>query len=73
MLRRLNYLESLISKSLEKTLVALTKDEFTKRLKPCIAAPSLCGNMYTASLYCSLISLMSNIDCKFRRKIYRIV
>ncbi|KAJ8059829.1 hypothetical protein OCU04_011459 [Sclerotinia nivalis] len=61
-LRKLSYSESLKDKTLEKTLVAITKDEFKKRVEPCIAAPSLCGNMYTGSLYCSLISLISNID-----------
>ncbi|GCB17442.1 hydroxymethylglutaryl-CoA synthase [Aspergillus awamori] len=60
--RTLTYEESLKDKNLEKTLVALTKDQFKKRVEPCIAAPSLCGNMYTGSLYCSLISLISNID-----------
>lgn len=61
-LRKLDYQESLKDKALEKALVALTKDQFKERVEPCIIAPSLCGNMYTASLYCSLISLISNID-----------
>jgi hydroxymethylglutaryl-CoA synthase len=61
-LRTLNYEESLRSKDLEKVLVALTRDRFRERVEPCIAAPSRCGNMYTSSLYCSLISLISNID-----------
>ncbi|OJJ72512.1 hypothetical protein ASPBRDRAFT_123329 [Aspergillus brasiliensis CBS 101740] len=61
-LRALSYEDSLKDKNLEKALVALTKDQFKKRIEPCITAPSLCGNMYTGSLYCSLISLISNID-----------
>lgn len=61
-LRNLDYQESLKDKTLEKTLVALTKEQFRQRVEPCIVAPSLCGNMYTSSLYCSLISLISNID-----------
>ncbi|KAM6530085.1 hypothetical protein FALCPG4_008210 [Fusarium falciforme] len=61
-LRNLSYKDSLKDKTLERALVAATKTEFKKRVEPCIAAPSLCGNMYTASLYCSLISLISNID-----------
>ncbi|PYH95674.1 hydroxymethylglutaryl-CoA synthase [Aspergillus ellipticus CBS 707.79] len=61
-LRKLEYQESLRNKALEKALVAATKDQFNERVEPCIAAPSLCGNMYTGSLYCSLISLISNID-----------
>ncbi|KAL2276547.1 hypothetical protein FJTKL_00851 [Diaporthe vaccinii] len=63
-LRQLSYEESLKSKELEKLFVALSKDRFKARVEPCIAAPTLCGNMYTASLYCSLISLISNIDPK---------
>lgn len=61
-LRGLGYDESLRSKELEKTFLALSKGKFAARVEPCIAAPRLCGNMYTASLYCSLISLISNID-----------
>ncbi|OJI81919.1 hypothetical protein ASPTUDRAFT_742962 [Aspergillus tubingensis CBS 134.48] len=61
-LRTLTYEESLKDKNLEKALVALTKNQFKERVEPCITAPSLCGNMYTGSLYCSLISLISNID-----------
>lgn len=61
-LRQLGRQESIKSKALEKALVALTKKQFEERVEPCIRAPSMCGNMYTASLYCSLISLISNID-----------
>lgn len=63
-LQKLSYEESLKSKELEKLFVALSKDKFKSRVEPCIAAPSQCGSMYTASLYCSLISLISNIDPK---------
>ncbi|KAL1869124.1 hypothetical protein Daus18300_005660 [Diaporthe australafricana] len=63
-LLELSYEESLKSKELEKLFVALSKNRFKSRVEPCIAAPTLCGNMYTASLYCSLISLISNVDAK---------
>ncbi|KAF6804905.1 Hydroxymethylglutaryl-CoA synthase 1 [Colletotrichum sojae] len=63
-LRGLSYEESLKSKELEKLFVGLSKTKFQERVEPCIAAPTRCGNMYTASLYCSLISLISNIDLK---------
>ncbi|KAG8156535.1 hypothetical protein KVR01_013639 [Diaporthe batatas] len=59
---QLSHEESLKSKELEKLFVTLSKDRFKARVEPCIAAPTLCGNMYTASLYCSLISLISNIN-----------
>lgn len=63
-LRDLSYEESLRSKELERVFVALSKEKFTARVEPCIKAPRVCGNMYTASLFCSLISLVSNIDAK---------
>ncbi|KAL2877125.1 hypothetical protein SGCOL_007517 [Colletotrichum sp. CLE4] len=63
-LRGLSHEDSLKSKELEKFFVNLSKDLFKARVEPCIAAPTLCGNMYTASLYCSLISLISNIDLR---------
>lgn len=53
--------ESLRSKELEKSFVQLSKPQFTSRVEPCIIAPSRCGNMYTASLYCSLLSLITNV------------
>ncbi|KAF2275735.1 hydroxymethylglutaryl-CoA synthase [Westerdykella ornata] len=53
--------ESLRSKELEKFFVQLSKTQFTSRIEPCIIAPSRCGNMYTASLYCSLLSVISNV------------
>lgn len=66
-LRNLEYQESLTNKILEKTVVSLTKEAFQTRVEPSILAPSKCGNMYTASLYCSLLSLLSNIDAQDAR------
>ncbi|KAK8091306.1 hydroxymethylglutaryl-CoA synthase [Apiospora phragmitis] len=61
-LKNLSYDDSLLSKELEKAFIGITKPKYEARIKACIEAPSLCGNMYTASTYCSLISLLSNID-----------
>jgi hydroxymethylglutaryl-CoA synthase len=60
-LHDLPYQESLKSKDLEKVFIGLSKESFKARIAPCIEAPSHCGNMYTASLYCSLISLLSHV------------
>jgi hydroxymethylglutaryl-CoA synthase len=60
-LHNLSYDESLRSKELETAFVQLSKAQFTARIKPCIEAPSRCGNMYTASVYCSLLSLLSSV------------
>lgn len=63
-LRSLSYQESLHSKELERAFIGLSKDQYLSRVEPSIRAPTLCGNMYTASVYCSLISLVSHIDAK---------
>ncbi|CAG8952974.1 hypothetical protein HYFRA_00003164 [Hymenoscyphus fraxineus] len=60
-LKNLAYDESLKSKDLEKLFVGLSKESFTSRVAPCIEDPSRCGNMYTGSLYCSLISVLSHV------------
>ncbi|KAH8704393.1 hydroxymethylglutaryl-coenzyme A synthase C terminal-domain-containing protein [Phaeosphaeriaceae sp. PMI808] len=61
-LHNLSYEESLQSKELETTFVQLSKSQFKARVEPCIKAPSRCGNMYTASLYCSLLSVLSSVE-----------
>lgn len=63
-LRNLTHGESLHSKDLEKTFISLSKERYLSRVEPSIRAPTLCGNMYTASVYCSLISLISHIEAK---------
>ncbi|OAQ71311.1 hydroxymethylglutaryl-CoA synthase [Pochonia chlamydosporia 170] len=63
-LRSLSYQESLHSKELERAFIGLSKEQYLSRVEPSIRAPTLCGNMYTASVYCSLISLVSHIDAK---------
>ena len=60
-LQDLGYTDSLASKELETCFVQLSKPQFKSRIEPCIQAPSQCGNMYTASLYCSLLSLITEI------------
>lgn len=60
-LRRLEHAASLRSKELEKHFVTLSQAQFKSRVEPSIVAAARCGNMYTASLYCSLISLISNV------------
>ncbi|EKG16277.1 hypothetical protein MPH_06511 [Macrophomina phaseolina MS6] len=60
-LREMDYQSSLGDKALEKTFIGLTKKRFAERVFPSIEAPTMCGNMYTASVYASLVSLVSNI------------
>lgn len=60
-LRDLSYKESLTDKSVEKTFMALSKKHFQARVQPGIQVPTMCGNMYCASVYGSLVGLLSNI------------
>lgn len=45
---------------LEKTAVAASKPFYPAKVAPAITIPQLLGNMYTASLYAGLMSLVSN-------------
>ncbi|KAJ5625129.1 Hydroxymethylglutaryl-CoA synthase [Penicillium lagena] len=51
---------SLADKSLEKLLIELNKERFTLRVQPSLTVPTMCGNMYTATVWAGLISLLSN-------------
>ncbi|EER26467.1 3-hydroxy-3-methylglutaryl coenzyme A synthase [Coccidioides posadasii str. Silveira] len=59
-LRDLDYDKSLSDKSVEKTFMALTKKRFTERVQPSIQVATMCGNMYCASVYGGLASLLCN-------------
>ena len=60
-LKSMPYEQSVTDKSVEKTFVALSKKRFASRVQPSIEVPTMCGNMYCASVYSSLVSLISNI------------
>ncbi|KAL7274115.1 3-hydroxy-3-methylglutaryl coenzyme A synthase [Rhizina undulata] len=61
-LRDIDYEASLSDRNIEKAFLGLTKKTFEERVKPSILAPTMCGNMYTASVYSGLCSLLSNVD-----------
>jgi len=61
-LRDMDYTKSLSDKVVEKTFLGLTKKRFNERVTPSILAPTMCGNMYTASVYSGLVSLLSNVE-----------
>ncbi|PQE24561.1 Hydroxymethylglutaryl- synthase protein [Rutstroemia sp. NJR-2017a WRK4] len=61
-LRDMDYTKSLSDKVVEKTFMGLTKKRFNERVQPSIEVPTMCGNMYSASVYGGLVSLLSNID-----------
>jgi hydroxymethylglutaryl-CoA synthase len=61
-LREMEYQKSLTDKLVEKTFMGLTKKRFNERVQPSIEVPTMCGNMYCASVYGGLVSLLSNVD-----------
>jgi hydroxymethylglutaryl-CoA synthase len=61
-LRDIDYEASLSDRNIEKTFVGLSKKRFEERVKPSIEVPTNCGNMYTASVYSGLCSLLKNVD-----------
>jgi len=60
-IKSLTYEQSVTDKTVEKTFMALAKKRFAQRVQPSIQVPTQCGNMYCASVYGSLVSLLSNI------------
>ncbi|KAI9850292.1 MAG: 3-hydroxy-3-methylglutaryl coenzyme A synthase [Thelocarpon superellum] len=61
-LRDMEYEKSLSDKTVEKTFVGLSKKRFEERVQAGIQVPTLCGNMYCASVYGSLVSLLGHVD-----------
>ncbi|KAL9117402.1 MAG: hypothetical protein Q9187_006063 [Circinaria calcarea] len=61
-LRDMSYEKSLGNKTVEKTFIGLSKKNFQARVQPGIQVPTMCGNMYCASVYGSLVSLLSNVN-----------
>ncbi len=61
-IEKLDYAASLADKSVEKTFMELSKKKFQARVQPSIELPTMCGNMYCASVYSSLCSLIANVD-----------
>ena len=60
-LKTIDYEKSLSDKATEKAFMALTKKKFNERVYPGTLAPRMVGNMYTASVYSSLASIISEI------------
>lgn len=60
--QNMDYETSLSDKTVEKTFMGLSKKKFQARVQPGIQVPTMCGNMYCASVYGALCSLLSNIS-----------
>ncbi|RDW72035.1 putative hydroxymethylglutaryl-synthase protein [Coleophoma crateriformis] len=61
-LRDMDYTKSLSDKAVEKTFMGLSKKRFNERVQPSINVPTMCGNMYCASVYGGVVGLLDNID-----------
>lgn len=61
-LRDVDYEKSLSDKNVEKTFMGLTKKTFAERVRPSLDVATLCGNMYTATVYGGIASLISNVS-----------
>jgi hydroxymethylglutaryl-CoA synthase len=61
-IRDMDYQKSLTDKVVEKTFMGLAKKRFNERVQPSIDVPTMCGNMYCASVYGGLVSLLSNVE-----------
>ncbi|KAF4306835.1 hypothetical protein GTA08_BOTSDO05991 [Botryosphaeria dothidea] len=61
-LLNLDYTASITDKTIEKTFMGLTKKRFASRVQPAIQVPTMCGNMYSGSVWGGLISLLSNVS-----------
>ena len=60
--RDMDYEKSLTDKVVEKSFMALTKKRFQERVNPAIQVATLCGNMYCASVWGGLASIVSHIE-----------
>jgi hypothetical protein len=54
--------ETITNKEVEKTFMGLAKDSFEKVVGPGLTVSRNCGNMYCASLYSGLASLLDGVD-----------
>lgn len=65
--QNVDYETSLSDKNIEKTFIGLSKKKFLQRVQPGIQVPTMCGNMYCASVYGSLCSLLTNVGSESLR------
>lgn len=61
-LRGMDYEASLTDKVVEKTFMGLTKKRFQDRVASSTHVPTMCGNMYCASVWGGLAGLISLVD-----------
>jgi hydroxymethylglutaryl-CoA synthase len=60
--RHMSDAQSLSDKSVEKSFLSLASVSFKKSVVPSLSCAKRCGNMYTASLYGGLASILANVE-----------
>lgn len=60
-IKEVSYEASLSDRNIEKAFMTLSKSRFESRVKPGIQIPTMCGNMYSATVYAGLCSLLSYV------------
>lgn len=61
-LRSVDYNTSITDKSVEKFFMGLSKENFARVVGPTVEVATMCGNMYCASVYGGLCSLIANVS-----------
>jgi len=61
-IKDMDYEKSLTDKVVEKTFLGLTKKRFQDRVSPAIQVATMCGNMYCASVWGGLCSILSFVE-----------
>lgn len=61
-IKAIPYAASLTDKVLEKSFITFAKSAYQSKVNPSLLCAKRCGNMYTASLYGGLASLLSSIS-----------
>lgn len=61
-LANLSHDASLTDKILEKRFLTLSKSRFQNRVQPSMLLPNMCGNMYCASVWGALLSLLCGVE-----------
>ncbi|KAF8462972.1 hydroxymethylglutaryl-coenzyme A synthase C terminal-domain-containing protein [Kalaharituber pfeilii] len=60
-LKDVPYADSLTDRTIEKVFMGLSKARFEQRVRPGIQIPTNCGNMYSATVYAGLCSLLAYV------------
>jgi hydroxymethylglutaryl-CoA synthase len=60
--KSIDYAASLSDRTVEKTFMEIAKKRYQARVQPSIEMPTQCGNMYCASVYSGICSILTNVS-----------